>query len=122
MYPTRDIIPVEIDPLLIDGSIPMVDDIGWEVRRLRRHRSMRASVMRAEHIQAWLAEANREERPDMEKWEKVVDVLQYDFREGSITMECACQMVGLDTKGNRELHWIRLVEVICKALSIVVYC
>ena len=34
-----------------------------------------------DHLQAWLSEANREERLDTDKWDKVVDTTQSEFRE-----------------------------------------
>ena len=78
------------------------------------------SVMRAEHLQMWLAEATREERPGMKKWDKVVDIIQSTIREGRIPMECAWKTVVLIPKGNGTLYGIRLVEDIWKAMSGVV--
>ena len=72
--------------------------------------------MRSEHLQAWLAETKREERPDTEKWDKVVDMIQYAFREGRIPVECKWQTLVLIPKGNDEFCGIRLMEVIWKAV------
>ena len=47
-----------------------------------------------------MVEATRGERPDTEKWDTVVDIIQSEFREGRIPVECAWQMVVLTPKGN----------------------
>ena len=44
--------------------------------------------MRLEHIQERLTEATSEESLDMDKWDKVVDIIYSTFREGRITVEC----------------------------------
>ena len=71
----------------------------------------------AEHLQAWLVEATREERPVMEKWDKVLDIIQSDFREGRITVDYSWKTVVFIPKGNRNFRGIGLVEVILKAVS-----
>ena len=68
----------------------------------------------------WLAEATIEEKPEMEKWDKVVDIIQYAFREGMIPVECVWKTAVLIRKGNRELCGIGTVEVIWVAMSGVV--
>ena len=35
--------------------------------------------MRSEHLQSWLAAVTREERPDTENWDRLVDILQTYF-------------------------------------------
>ena len=37
--PRKDSIPVDIYPLQIDNFLPTMDNIGWLLRRLWRHRS-----------------------------------------------------------------------------------
>ena len=40
--------------------------------------------MKAEHLKEWLRAATREKEPETETWEKVVSVIQVEFREGYI--------------------------------------
>ena len=63
-------------------------------------------IMRAENIQAWLAEATREERPDTYNWGKCLDIIQSTFRKCRIAVECARQTALLIPKGNREFNGI----------------
>ena len=50
-------IPVMVEPVIIDSSVPKEDDIAAAVQKLRRNRSGGASRIRAEHIKGWLAAA-----------------------------------------------------------------
>ena len=59
-----------------------------------------ALVMTAEHLQAWLVGKTREKRLDTQKWEKVVDIIQSDFIEGRILVECAWKAVVLVPNGD----------------------
>ena len=54
-------IPIFVDPFPLDESVPTEDDIEWEVRRLRDKYSRRPSIIRAEHLQQWLREAQNSE-------------------------------------------------------------
>ena len=63
--PPRDSIQVKFAPSPINDSIPMVENISWVVQQLKCHRSGGSSGMKAEHIQAWLEEATRDEIPAM---------------------------------------------------------
>ena len=45
-------------------------------------------------------EATSEESLDMDKWDKVVDIIYSTFREGRITVECEWQTVVLIPEGN----------------------
>ena len=63
--PPRDSIQVKVAPSPINDSIPMVENISWVVQQLQCHRSGGSSGMKAEHIQAWLEEATRDEIPAM---------------------------------------------------------
>ena len=64
------------------------------------------SIMRAENIQAWLAEAHWEERPDTDNWDNFLDITQSTFRECRIAVECARQTALLIPKGDREFNAI----------------
>ena len=43
-------IPISVQPLLVDDSVPTEDKIKWAVTRLRNHHSGDLSGMRAEHL------------------------------------------------------------------------
>ena len=53
------------------------------------------------------------------KWEKVVDLVQLSLREGVLTEELAWQAVVLILKVVRKYYSIGLVEVIWKAVAII---
>ena len=72
--------------------------------------------MRSEHLQYWLAEATRNERPDTENWDWVVDILQTDFGGGTIPTDYNCQMMVIIPKGNGEFIGIRIIKLLCKSL------
>ena len=71
-------------------------------------------------MQYFLKAATREERPHTAKWERVVEILQTAFRGGRLPTECTCQMLVLIPKENGYFKGIGHVEVIWKALSVVV--
>ena len=73
--PPKDNIAIETSLFQIDYSIPMVENIEWEVCCLRCHYSGETSNMRAEHFQSWLAAATLKEHPDTANWERVVKIL-----------------------------------------------
>ena len=72
--------------------------------------------MRLEHLQAWLVEAMRKERPDTANWDWVVDIINTVFMEGRLPDECMWQTVVLLPKGNGESRGVRFVEVLWKDL------
>ena len=72
--------------------------------------------MRSEHLQYWMSEATRDERPDTENWDWVVDILQTDFGGGRIPTECTCQIMVLIPKGDWGFRGISIIKVLCKAL------
>ena len=48
--PPGENIPVHIEPLLVDDSVPEEEDIEWVVNCLRNNRSGGPSMMRADHV------------------------------------------------------------------------
>ena len=38
--------------------------------------------MKAEYLKTWLREATREKYPDIDKWDKLVSIMQVAFRDG----------------------------------------
>ena len=55
-------IPISVQPFPLDNSVPMEDNIEWEVTQLRNHRSGGASGMRAEHLKRWMATARKSDK------------------------------------------------------------
>ena len=58
--PPEENIPVLVDPLPVEESVPTEDGIEWAAKQLQNHRSRGASRMQAEHLKGWLAEARKE--------------------------------------------------------------
>ena len=65
-----------VDPFPVDELFSEEENIEWAAKRLRSNRSRDLSVMRAEHLQIWLAEARYKENTDATHWLKVVDLFQ----------------------------------------------
>ena len=57
--PPGENIPVSVDPFPLDELVPMEDNIEWAVRRIRDNRSGGPSIIRVEHLQQWLWEAQK---------------------------------------------------------------
>ena len=72
--------------------------------------------MRSEHLQSWLAAVTREERPDTENWDRLVDILQTYFWGFRLPTELTWKVVVLITQGNGEFRGIGLIELLWKAL------
>ena len=58
--PPGENIPVSVGPFPLDELVPTEGDIEWEVRSMRDNRSGGLSRIRAEHLQQWLWEAQKE--------------------------------------------------------------
>ena len=52
-------IPISVELLPVDSSLPMEEKIEEAVKRLRNHRSGGPSGMRAKHLKMWLAAAKK---------------------------------------------------------------
>ena len=62
--------------------------------------------------------AKREENPDPGNWDKVITIIQADYRGGEPAEPCAWQTVVITPKGGgTNFRGIGLVEVLCKAIS-----
>ena len=59
-------IPIYVQPLPVDDSVPTEDKIEWAVMQLSNHRSGGASRMRAEHLKGWMATVRKSEEADKE--------------------------------------------------------
>ena len=60
--PTGTNIPISVQPLPVDDSVPTEDDTEWAVIRLHNHRSGGATGIQAEHLKRWLAAAKKAEK------------------------------------------------------------
>ena len=76
--------------------------------------------MTVEHLKAWLRAATREKEPDTETWEKVISVIQVEFREGYTPEALRWTTMVLIPKGSREYRGIGLVETIWKVCTSIV--
>ena len=57
-----------------------------------------------EHLQLCLSESMLEDKPDMSKWDMVVDIIHMVFRDRRLPEECICQTVFLIPKDNGKLR------------------
>ena len=57
-------IPIYVETLPLDDSVPMEDKIEWMAKRLKNHRSGGPSGMRDEHLKGWLAAKKKKEREE----------------------------------------------------------
>ena len=55
-------IPISVQPVPVDDSVPREDEIQVAVEQLRRNRSGGPSGMRDEHLKGWLAALKRKKR------------------------------------------------------------
>ena len=62
--PLGENIPISVEPLPVDESVPMEDDIKWEVSQPQNHCSGGPSGMRFEHLKGWLAASKKKEREE----------------------------------------------------------
>ena len=62
-----------------------------------------------------------EEGKDWEKskWEIVMELVQTDFQDGVITEEATCQAMILIPKGGGDYRGIGIVEVVWKAVAVI---
>ena len=61
--PLGDNIPIYVKVAHIEEFVPMEEEVEWEMRILRGHRSGGPSRMRADHVQEWLQEHLASEDP-----------------------------------------------------------
>ena len=54
-------IPISVEPFPVEDLVTTEDEIVWEVKRMRNHRSGGTAVIRDEHLKGWLAKAQKEE-------------------------------------------------------------
>ena len=79
--------------------------------------------MRSKNLRLWLRAAKRGEHPDQGNWEKVITIIQADFRGGKLASPCAWKtLVMIPNGGGTNFRWIGLVEVLWKAISVIINC
>ena len=76
--------------------------------------------MQKKHLQSWLEAETSKERLDTENWEWAVEILQAEFRDVRIPTEFTWKPMVLIPKGNGEFWGIRIVEVLCKELLVLI--
>ena len=109
-------IPISVENLPVDDSVPTEDEREWEVIRLQNHCSGGPSGMLAEHLTRCLEAARKVEKDatttagvettenkgttashtatetiEAANWELLVDLVQSEFREGKMEEEAMCQ-------------------------------
>ena len=82
-------IPIEVASFPVDDNIPGDEDIAKKVLQLQLHRAEGPSDMRAENLKMWLCAETWEEYPNPGNWEKVLSIIQADFRGGELAASCA---------------------------------
>ena len=100
----------------MDGH-PEGDEIVFSVRKLWAGRTGGISGMKAEKLKTWIREATSEKEPDIEKWDKLVSIMQVVFQDGHIpeALEWAT-MVLIPNSGGGYIG-IVLVKVIWKVCA-----
>ena len=132
LYPGTNI-PISVEPVPVDDSVPTEDKIEGAVKHIRRNRSGVPSGMRDEHLKGWLAALKRRKKEVAEEgegttdgeeggstdtnWERLVDLVQTAFREGRMAEEATWQAVVMIPKGKKDYRGIGLVEVMWKVVS-----
>ena len=64
--------------------------------------------------------AKRERDPETGNWERVVDLVQTAFRNGTLPTKCIWHTVVILLKGNRDYRWIRLIGVLWNTVLLVI--
>ena len=77
----------------MDDTIPREEDIVEAVMRIRLYHDGGPSGMRAKHLRTWHRAEKQKENPDPGNWQKVVKIIQVDFREGELAAPCAWKTV-----------------------------
>ena len=78
--------------------------------------------MKAEYVWACLWAATQENEEDPLKLEMVIGLIQANFLEDNLEVDCAWKTVVLIPKGNNNFCGIRLVEVLWKTMTRILNC
>ena len=93
------------------------EEVDIAVRHLHHNRDRGLSIMRADHLRAWLRVANWEELPDPSQWDMAVGLIQDAFCKGHLVEECTWRTIVLIPKGTGNFCGIRLVKVLWKTVT-----
>jgi hypothetical protein len=93
-------IQVVVAPFDINYNVPSIEEIEDTVGRIHVRKSPGPTGTRTEHLKEWLAAATREENPDVNHWDKFVELLQHVFRTGQLPQELYWSMLVLIPKGS----------------------
>ena len=116
--PPRQLIPMGVQPFLVDDSILEYKEIAWVVRKLRKNYLGGPSVMQVEHIHQWLIDATWYKIPDTTNCKKVIAIVQAEFHDGTLAEDSMWHTVFPITKGaSGDFRAIGLVEVLWKAVT-----
>ena len=130
--PLGDSIPVDIEPFVVEEGVLDEGEIEWAVKRLRNNRAGGPSRMWEDDLKGWLVAALRGEkkgetaekeggcredtREGAENWERVVELVQTDVRDGDLAEEATWKAVVLIPKGKKDYWGIGLVEAMWKVV------
>ena len=104
-------------PFLVDDAIPEDEEIAWKERRLCLNCSGGPLEMREEHLCQWLIVATWDDSPDDNNLQKVVNIVQAAFHDGTLDRECMWRTFFLIPKVNIEFRGIGRIYVLWKALA-----
>ena len=73
--------------------------------------------MRAEHLKRWLKEATREEEPEVENWNNLVERVRHIWETGELPTALPWSVLVLIPKGGGDFRGIGLLEIVWKLMS-----
>ena len=147
--PLGENIPPSVTPTHINTSVPTEEEVEWAVQRLQGHKLGGQSWMRVENLRDWLLEhlsgdvereeamtaadsnleewerrdedrgEDGEEEWEQTKWERMMELVQTDFRYDDLAEEATWQAVVLILKGGRDYRSRGIVEVVWKAVAVI---
>ena len=114
-------------PLLVrkadnEDGIPTGAEVADAVWGLKGGRAGGPSVMQAEDLKGWLREATHTKAPSQRRWEILVRLLHWTFRDGTPPEELTWATMVLIPKGKGEFRGIIIEEVAWKVCATVVNC
>jgi len=105
----------------IVDDVPAADEIAAATRRLGNGRAPGPTGLKAEDIKKWLKLAEREDDPDTEKWDAVVELVQHCFSNGGeLPQELTWAYLVILPKADGGYRGIGLLEVVWKIISSII--
>ena len=71
----------------------------------------------ADDLHGWLRASTQEKGPYTGHWDRVIDLVQMNFRDGTLLKECTWKMVVLLPKFNGDFRGVSLIEVLWRTVS-----